>query len=97
MMMDRNKADIGKKEVKISEAVSIAFSDFDFVVKALKPACIDMEFGVSNQAIEAFNLLPSKFHKRRNTAVNSSIKPFAPPYSRLLWRRRSIACQVHTG
>ncbi len=34
-MRDRNKTDIGKKEVKISEAVSIMFSGFDFIVKAL--------------------------------------------------------------
>lgn len=78
-MRNRKEPNIGKKEVQISEAVSIMFGDFDLVVEAFKLTGIDMELGMSNQPVQTFYLLSGEFHQSRDAAVNGSIEAFCPP------------------
>ena len=61
-MRHRNKANINEEELQISKAVGIALGYFDFVIEALKPAGIDMEFCMSNQAVKSLKLLTSELH-----------------------------------
>ena len=77
-MRYRNKPNIRKEEPHIPEPISVAFGDLDFVVKSLKLAGVDRKFRVSDQAVEAFELLTAELGKGRNPAVNGGVKPFGP-------------------
>ena len=84
-MRYRNKTNVSEEEVQISKSVSVPLGNFDFVVEALKPAGIDMEFCMSDQTVKSFDLLASKPHESRNAAVNGGIKPFEPPFTCLIF------------
>lgn len=83
-MRYRNKANINEEEVQISESVGVSLGNFVFVVEALKPASIDMEFCMSDQTVKSFDLLTSEPHESRNAAVNGGIKPFGPSFTRFI-------------